>query len=104
MLPGHIPAITRLLRGQYAEIAGRLPGNCSANARYCPDDSPAAARMNSGNCACIPGGQPADSVRIAGVSAGLILIRGWCLTKMTGFPIPESRPRFCSIERSKLTH
>jgi hypothetical protein len=36
MLPGHIPAITRLLRGQYAEIAGRLPGYCSANARSLP--------------------------------------------------------------------
>ncbi len=36
MLPGHIPAITRLLRGQYAEIAGRLLGNGSANARLLP--------------------------------------------------------------------
>jgi len=30
------------------------------------------------------------------------LIRGWCLTKMTGFPIPESRQRFRSTEHLKL--
>jgi hypothetical protein len=30
-----------------------------------------------------------------------LLIRGWCLTKMTGFPIPESRLQFRSAERPK---
>ena len=28
----------------------------------------------------------------------LSLIRGWCLTKMTGFPIPESRSKSRSLE------
>ena len=27
------------------------------------------------------------------------MLRGWCLTKMTGFPIPESRPKSRSTER-----
>ena len=31
-----------------------------------------------------------------------IHVRGWCLTKMTGFPIPESRQRFRSTEHLKL--
>jgi hypothetical protein len=42
-------------------------------------------------------GQPAEILR----PRHLISIRGWCLTKMNGFPIPESRDNFRSAEPIK---
>src|SRR5207247_9535248 len=33
---------------------------------------------------------------------GLSGLRGWCLNKMNGFPIPESRQRFRSVERHRI--
>src|SRR5207249_11701210 len=35
---------------------------------------------------------------------GLSGLRGWCLNKMNGFPIPESRQRFRSVGRRELPH
>jgi hypothetical protein len=49
-------------------------------------------------------GYSADIVRILRDLPAYSLIRGWCLTKMTGFPIPESRQRFCVIDRFQLAH
>ena len=51
-----------------------------------------------GHCA----GHCAEIARPLLVFRPYFLIRGWCLTKMTGFPIPESRQRFRSTEHLKL--
>jgi hypothetical protein len=58
---------------------------------HCSDSAWPIRRTLRGRCA--------DIVRLAALS----LIRGWCLTKMTGFPIPESREKSRSTERPK-TH
>jgi len=82
----------------------KLPDGCARQwLGQCPVIARTFHRLLRGRIPEIAAALPTDNRRIVGVSSGLILIRGWCLTKMTGFPIPESRPRFSSIEHSKLT-
>jgi len=58
--------------------------------------------MNSGNNGGIAVGQPPDNRRIAGASAGLIQIRGWCLTKMNGFPFQKAATNYVRLNVTKL--
>lgn len=32
------------------------------------------------------------------------MLRGWCLTKMNGFPFPESRAKYRSVHHIKMAH
>jgi hypothetical protein len=66
-----------------------FPGNCSETTRLLPSE-------------CLD--DSSDAARTLRDLLPYIHVRGWCLTKMTGFPIPESRQRFCVIERFKLAH
>jgi len=58
--------------------------------------------MNPGNCSGISGGQPADNRRIAGAGAGLIQIRGWCLTKMPAFKFQKAATDYVRLNVSKF--
>lgn len=79
-----------------ADCTGKLFGRCQDVAE------PAARRAARTFIGCFAGRFPghsayscADVARLAALS----LIRGWCLTKMTGFSVPESRQRSRSFER-----
>ena len=58
--------------------------------------------MNLGNCPALAAAFPPDNRRIAGASAGLIQIRGWCLTKMNGFQLQEAASKLRSVERDGM--
>jgi hypothetical protein len=73
-------------------------------AGHWPDNSSDVARMNTGNNGGLANGQPPDNRRIAGVSAGLIQIRGWCLTKMTGFRFQKADRDSVRLNVTKLAH
>ena len=75
-LPGCWPNNTRLLPGYFI---GCCPNDSADDA---PDILPDAARTLRG-------------LRL------YLQVRGWCLTKMTGFPIPESRPNHVRLNVSK---
>jgi hypothetical protein len=64
-----------------------LRGHCAG---HWPDNSSDVARMNTGNNGGLANGQPPDNRRIAGVSAGLIQIRGWCLEKIKAFKFQKT--------------
>ena len=124
---GHSPASARTLPVHCPDAAGRLPGCCAdATPDTAPDAAwtaaaiansfanhranfganfsanihrslvrhfPPTARTRLGSC-------PDDSPDAARTLLGLqpyFLIRGWCLTKMTGFRIQESRQRFARL-------
>jgi len=108
MLLCHCSPIAETLQGDIGEMPRHLGGHCAG---YCSDgflQLPGCcwetARLMLGGCRAIArrfgsigAGQPAEIRR----KRHLILIRGWCLTKMNGFPIPESRDNFRSAETIK---
>jgi len=60
--------------------------------------------MNTGTNGGLANGHPSDNRRIAGASAGLIQIRGWCLTKMNGFQFQKAARDFVRLNVSKFMH
>jgi hypothetical protein len=79
-----------------------MPALCRTASGYCLDDPQEAMRANPTNYGIIPEDNGQDIARILAFAAALFLIRGWCLTKMNGFPFPESRQRFRSIEHVEI--
>jgi len=109
MFPRNWPAVARPLPGHCRDGSRLLLGH---RAGYCPDDSLDVARrltgrcrniarMNLGNCPALAAAFPPDNRRIAGVRGSLIQIRGWCLTKMNGFPFQKAATNHVRLNVSK---
>jgi hypothetical protein len=77
----------RPLPVRYPDAARTLPGQVAGN--YVDNSADATPEILPDTARTLRGLRP------------YIHVRGWCLTKMTGFPIPESRHKSRSAERSK---
>jgi hypothetical protein len=93
-----------LLRGLQRQLAERFLAVVPTAARTFTGVARNVFRQQLGHCAAVGPDTTRDAARTFRDSLPYLRVRGWCLTKITGFPISESRRSFCLIERSQLTH